>query len=463
MNTFFKDLLRKAAPCIGLIALLCGLAFAQGPQAKLTNPTRTDVVSGHPNIVAPTAEGVLSPNQIVVNRRSPIAYKPLPCVDPKTGKPVSPDTLLMLPNGKKVTEGQYCAEINKFEQQLNAIGYTLRPGPGDRPGVTTRIELQKIATPTATLQRQGQTLSSSYLPALRFQPLNMALEVQKQKAIITFAPGLLNTVGNSNRPLTLQEVKNWNYTLGDPSSISVSANGKLELDGTSTSTSLDAEATIAGSLFSHSFNMMQATGKLSSPTKGPLNLNVNVSVIGVNVYNVNQNTTGVFTKSDAPSSSLDESTNVHFTILGIPFTAKVGVQGSIGLTYSVTIAPVKATGVFLPAVNTKAYGQLAVDVVVASAGIRSALTILNFNGNLNGNVAIVPNAKNQPTYSYNAQFCQNLSALDGSLVAFLTIGVDPISKEFDTTLFSFNGFQSNGCLFSESKTSPVFSQPVALP
>jgi len=466
MNNLLKNLFRKLAPLIiTFVAMTGSSTFAQSSSAKLTAaPPRNDIIAGHADIVAPTAEGQLRPNQIVVNRRPEIPYRPFEVVDPKTGKPVSRDTMLApMPNGQRLTAGQYWDEMNKLEQRLNATGYSLRPGAGEKPGTPRRFQLQQIPTPVATLQRQSQTLSSSYVPNVQFRPMTVAQAVQQQKAIIGIDPGILGAVGGALRPLTLHTVKNWGYTLGDPSTISVSANGKLEVDGTSTSTALDAEATAAGSLFSHSFDILQATGKLNAPQKGQLNITVNASVLGINVYNVNQNATATFTKSDSISKTLDESTSVNFTLIGIPFSAKVGAHGTAGLTYTVTIAPVKAAGVFLPSINTNAYAQVGADIGIASAGVGGKLTILNLNGNLTGNIAIVPDARSKASYSYTAQYCQNLDALDGSIYAFLKVGIDPFSTEFDHTFFSFKGTQSSGCLFNESKTSPVFQQQQANP
>ena len=86
---------------------------------------------------------------------------------------------------------------------------------------------------------------------------------------------------------------------------------------------------------------------------------------------------------------------------------------------------------------------------------------MNLNGTLVGDVAIVPDAKSKASYSYDAQYCQTLDALDGSLFAFLNVGICPFCSEVDNTFFSYTGIKSNGCLFDESKKVPAFEQPVA--
>src|SRR5262249_48352030 len=161
-----------------------------------------------------------------------------------------------------------------------------------------------------------------------------------------------------------------------------------------------------------------------------------------------------FSKSDNVVKTLDASTTVQFSILFIPMSAKVGVHGSAGLNYGITVSPVKAAGTIAPAINTSAYGQVGGDVGVGSAGVGGKLTVLNLNGTLTGDVAIVPGADNKPTFSYDAQYCQSIDALDGSLFAFVNVGICPFCGEVDSSFFAFTGIKSSGCLFKESRKVP---------
>ena len=462
MNQLLRNLPGKLAACGGFVALLAGSSFAQLTRPDRPVPKQVNFPV-HADIVAPTVPGQLSQGQIVVNRRTPkIKYEPFALVDPITGKPVGCDSLLPpLRNGKRLTACQYWKEMDRWEQQLTELGYTLRPSPGLTPGTFNKIPLQQIPTNTAKLDAQSRTFSAAMVPNLIFQRPNVAQALLQQKALLTIDPGILGAVGATLRPLTLKEVKPYNFNFGDPSVVSVFLNGNLELDGTSTSTAFDAEGVAGGSLFGQSFNALQLSGKLNAPQKGQLSLTITASVLGQNIYNVSQTGASSLSKSDLISKSLDESTSVNFTILFIPMTAKIGVQGTAGLSYGVTVAPVKAAGNIVPAITTNAYGQVSADAGIASAGISAKLVVLNLTGNLVGDLAIVPDAKSKATYSYDAQYCQSLDALDGSLVAFLDVGIGPVSGEVDTTLFSYTGIKSNGCLFSESKKSPVFEQPQA--
>lgn len=57
---------------------------------------------------------------------SPITFEPFPMVDPTTGKPVTPETVLVFPDGTKVTAKEFYASLNALERYLNTLGYSLK-------------------------------------------------------------------------------------------------------------------------------------------------------------------------------------------------------------------------------------------------------------------------------------------------------------------------------------------------
>jgi hypothetical protein len=377
-------------------------------------------------------------------------------MDPTNRKPVPLSWKLRLPNGKTMTAGEYWSKLQGLEDQLNKQGYSFWPGIGPKEIV------QGTPTPTALLHLQARTLSLAYVPGARFQPLPPAQAEQSQKNVIVIPPEqLANLSAVRGAALPLQVKKSFNHAFGDPNDLSVFLNGQMELDGTTSSTSLDAEADAGGSIFGHSFDLMKISGKLNSPRNGPLNVNVNASMLGFNVYDQNQNVNSSFTKSDSVSKTLDVTVvKIHFTLLLIPMSVKLGVQGAAGFSYTVTVKPVQASGEVKPFIRTSAYGEVGVDVDVAAAGVRGSLTILNVDGDLQGNLAVVPDTKNGANYSYNAEYCQNIDTLGGSLEAFVTVGICPFCLEDTHNIHTFPGIKSSGCLFQESKTLPVF-QPMS--
>src|SRR5262249_15881633 len=98
--------------------------------------------------------GRVDPQKITVLKRNPIPFKPFEMKDPKTGAPISPSTMITLPNGKSMTAAVYYAELNKWEKAFNAIGYSLRD-------TQKEIVLQK-STITADLPSQARRVAASH-------------------------------------------------------------------------------------------------------------------------------------------------------------------------------------------------------------------------------------------------------------------------------------------------------------
>jgi hypothetical protein len=452
MNNSLKNLIGKLAPCIGFVALVAGPTFAQEAQVK-AQPVPAEVRS----------------DKIVVKKAAPIAFKPFDILDPSNGKPISRDAKLpTLPNGKTLTAGQYYDELNKLERQFNALGRSLKTPVGVKPP-PVKFELQTTPLPTAIIQRQAQALRAAHLPNTVFRALNLTQVEQTHKQFVVLNPSLLGAIRPVQNAQTVHWVKNWNYSLGDPSVISGSINGQIELDGTSNATTVNAQADAGGSLFSQGFDLLKITGNLSAPKTGAMNVQIGVSVVGQSVYSVNQNVNASFTKSDSVSKTLDKSVTINFALGPIPMSAKIGAQGTAGISYGVAIAPVKASAYIAPSVHTRAYAQVGVDIVVAGAGAGANLTLLNTDGNLNGAISIGLDSRNTPVYTYTDSYSQSLDMLDGNLYVYAYVytpcwSIPPWCKqEYDWNIFSWTGFKASGTLFSDSKTLNVYSAPVFKP
>lgn len=81
---------------------------------------------------SPKDEVVVKEEDIKVNRRPPIAYKPLEPIDPKTGKLLPGNQVVTTPSGVQTTVDEVYKEANRLEKEFNKLGYSLRT-----PGVET--------------------------------------------------------------------------------------------------------------------------------------------------------------------------------------------------------------------------------------------------------------------------------------------------------------------------------------
>src|SRR5438132_1677892 len=99
-----------------------------------------------------------------INRRPAIPFKPFelsdaqgkPIIDPRTGKAITRDTIVRLPNGKSITYGKWFDTLNALEQQNNALGYSLR----QHKSKTQKVEIAETAVDRAKLDAQATQIRS---------------------------------------------------------------------------------------------------------------------------------------------------------------------------------------------------------------------------------------------------------------------------------------------------------------
>ena len=447
---------KLATTLVGILAVGLGSAILGdvpvSAQTRIPPQAQTRVDPRAEIRESPVQLQINSAALIKVNTRTAVQFRPFEVLDPTNRRPISRDTMLPeLPNGKRLTAGQYYDELNRLEQRFNTIGYTLKEP------TEAKIELQVTPLPSATLQRQVQMLQSAHLPNTRFQPLNLQSLDLEHKRMIAMRPNLINlTVAPTAK--TVHWVKDWNYNLGDPGVFSAYINGKIELNGTKDVTKIDGLATAGGSIFSHGFELLSVSGNLNSPKSGTMNAKVGVSVIGIKVYNLDQNVSTGWSKSDTLSKTLDKSVSISFALGPIPMNAKFGVQGTAGISYGVAIAPVKASANVAPFVHTKVYAQVGVDIVVAGAGAGANLTLLNTDGHLNGALSIEVDSASKPYFKWTDSYSQSLDMLSGNVYVYAYVyvpcwHVPPWCKnEWDWNVFNWSGFKASGYLFNDTKT-----------
>jgi hypothetical protein len=456
VNHFTKKFLRILA--VGLVPIALSLTatsvHAQNPQARSGGLPQAEIVAPRAEVIAEPVQALITPDLFRVNKRSPIQFKAFDMLDPTTGKPVSRDTLLPeLPNGRRLTAGQYYDELNKLEQQLNAMGHSLRTA-GE-----AKVELQTTPVPVAALERQARIMKTAHMANTRFEPLDLrAIELEHRSIVAD--PKLL-TLTLAPTAKTVQWTKNWNKSLGDPNVFSAFINGKIDLNGTKDLTRVDGEATAGGSIFSQSFDLLRVTGNLNAPSTGTINVKVGVSVVGISVYNLNQNVSAAWSKSDSISKTLDKSVKIKFNVGPVPMSAKIGAQGTAGITYAVAVAPVKASAHVGPFVHTKVYAQVGVDIVIAGAGAGADLTLLNTDGNLEGALSIEIDSTNRPYFKWTDSYSQSLDMLSGQLYVYAYVYYPCFNpwwkpnickKEYDWNIFPRQGgFHASGNLFKDAK------------
>jgi hypothetical protein len=128
--------------------------------------------------VRPLQLGTVAPlptAAFVLPRVNVVPFRPFPVQDPATGKPVSPNATIYLPHEHRyVNAGKYYDDVNKLEQSLNKMGYTLR---SHAPPTQCKAVYHngKVNAPCATSGMYARILGSQQselLGTVHYQPAN---------------------------------------------------------------------------------------------------------------------------------------------------------------------------------------------------------------------------------------------------------------------------------------------------
>jgi hypothetical protein len=473
MNSTNRKTISNVAAILVLTILATLPAFAQSSSGHVANSSHA-ISSTHTaaEIKAPPASGRVNPATIRVNKRPPIPFRPFEMHDlraKKPGEPVSPDQQITLANGKKMTLRQYLDHINILEKQLNTIGHSLR-------GPAKETKLQETVVPHALLQQQTQKVKAAHLSNTRSQPFNLPA-AEQQHANLNLAKVDYDRLKNLQvfAPKKVHYDWGWDWGVGDPSTFATSVDIKLALDGvksptgSTASSDVTAEAKAGGALFGNSFDILRMTGNLHAADSGTMTAKLGIFVLGNSVYNLDKSTTAKFYKSDTVQKSLDKSVKVDFAIGPIPVSVAVGIQGTAGVGYAVTVAPVVAKVSGGPFVKSKAYAQFAVDLDIASAGVEGDLTLLDYGLNVDGEISFGLDVYSlKPYFRTEAKLSQNMKMLSGELDLFLEACVPcgdfgascgfpflSCTDRYTWILFKWDGFEYDGVLLNFTKNNYI--------
>lgn len=436
----------------------------------------------------------LKPETVQINRRTPLQFQPFEVRDPETGKPISPEAMLTLPDGKQVRAGEYYAELNRLEQQFSQIGYSFR-----QPEES--VVLQETVINQAELKRQIDSVSIEHrkisperslfrttldpslvmrqpevIPNLELRPGALQnLQLNPKFDLGTFQQPDLGTLRQKQlrspvfKPINPDLIrvippapkgynKAWNYNLGNPNTFSAYVNGKLQLQGSTNFSRAYAEGNAGGYMFGNQANLIRATALMNSQKSGNSTLDVRLNVLGQSVYNFQDSRNTLLIKSDSFSRSVDRQVaDLRFSLGPIPMRASFGVRGSAGIQYVAVANPaiVSAYAQVSPFVDARAYGQGGADIYIAGAGVGANLVLVRDDLDMRGRAYLLVQ-NNNPYLMMQLSAYNSLEALSGNVYAYAYMyvpkfGIPPWKKkQWNWNIWSWTGFKTDGYLFDES-------------
>jgi len=422
---------------------------------------------------------------INVNKRAPIPFKAFQQVHPKTGKAIPPDSMLTLFNGKRMVAKDYFRELNRIEQELNKLGYSLRDTAKEIVLQNTKINKVVLNTQAKNVKKEHkQRVTGSIPKSLLITPQNKGeIESDYNKTAINDKiriKAVNNALANSLRGKTASKVQTWNWSAGDNDILSAYLRGRLEVLGViapkvinpSTGvkvkdyTKTTAEVNGGGYIFGKQAELLNGTAVLYSPKDEEMNLKVDLNVLGNHILTVDENSTvnenlpiPVY-KFNSVFKGVDISKKIPVFSLG-PFSinAKVGARGSAGFTYLVCLRPLAVSARLSPYIKTSVYAEASVDAYIAEAGVGCNLTLLNDHLGLLGEASLnIENPENiYVDLKYSAY--NELSMLAGKFYIFVEVGYPCISHwlpdwctdRWTWTIWDWDGIVCKGYLFNESE------------
>jgi hypothetical protein len=524
----------------GLLLVLGGWSISamvpNGRPSTLPKAANADIRKAGPSSRLPAS-------LITVHKQPAIPHKPFPMLHPQTGQAIQAETMLTLPNGKQIKAGEYYAQLNQWEKKLNALGHTLRDAG-------KRVVLQENKVDKASLSAQAQKVAAKHRPfdarTMQKPPTFSTLLATHQAAqkatprskapappaagsaprkgsdpkkggttaahkngggapatgatAPSTGPAAPSTGGAPGRTGTSDhELQSFNFPVGDNKTASAFLTGQLEATLSPQVVDLKGEAHAGVYLVNNKIEVLTATAAVHAGGGASSNAQLTVSVLGQNVYNLNQPIQTSWSKTDTVSKTVDYSVPFSFDLGPIPISAKVGARGSAGVSYIFTVnaVPPFASAQVIPNAGIDAYGQVGIDIKIADVGVSATLQLLHVSLTVGGQVGLLSDPRGQNLFLF-VHGDDDLTMLNGSLSFYADVSLPSIDinqikdppgpgvkqvggrgrpqpqvqaafgfdkKHFEHSFFSWTGFQKKGTLFNVLRRTylPAKAAPAPTP
>jgi hypothetical protein len=419
------------------------LALAVAAVSLCAHTSAVQAAGLRPIQVGGGATAQVDAQQIQVNQRPPLPFKPFPLADLRTGQPLAPGAIITLKNGKQMRADAYFAEINRLEQQFNAMGYTLR-----QPGV---FKLQAMKVDQQQLQAQAAMLPTTPAPSGKMNLISgaqFARTAAVSPRLRVVIPGNLFTSSGANMG------KSWSYNFGSTDTLGAGFSGEINVNGSTNGLNANGVARASGAILGNQWDLLRVTGSLDAPKGANGSAKVNLYVVGIGdvpVLNQSLPQSGA-NISNGTSRNLDVHADFDIPVGPFVVSARLGVRGNAGVQYGMNLNSSGIGASLKPTVNVDAYGQGGISIGVAEGGIGCDLTLLSNSLNLGATGGITTDAAGNPALSAHCYGYDNLVALSGRLYAYAKVDLLFWDDEWDFDIWNFAGIKRNFTLFDEQKT-----------
>ena len=409
------------------------------------------------DIVLPAAAASLPEGLVRRARGVPSRPQPFALLDPATGKPIPESALLTLPDGQRITAGEYYAMLNGVERESAARGVSLRARePAPPEGVI--VDRGELARQSAAIQ---QSFTRRYRDfAIPAGDPHHELEARHQAAIAADGPrleALKRTSTLTARRVTLKIPPTvFAHVLGKPELLAASAIGKFEagqhLEGLPGTMRILGDLAIGASVLKRSADFLKIGLDLLAPPQGAMTARLAVKVLGQDLLNWNHVSDKPFSKEDAAKKTfrMPVTFKLGNGLLGMAVEAAASGEAGLGLWSGVrqAAADVKMS----PSVRSKLELAAKADIKIAGVQVRSDVTLAD------GDLSVVGGARMalrdgqlHPERTLSGDSKMEMLAGKAHIIGYIykpAFSFPPFKKkEFTFSLWDWPGLKIAGRLF----------------
>ncbi len=367
---------------------------------------------------------------------------------PETGKPISGDTILTLPNGKQMSAETYYQELNRQESYLNNKGSSL---------MDSRLELGEVEPAESKVDLLANQKKAFLEGTTRFAKISedsfrAAMKPLVVDRVILIPPRTVDPKCDSKNVATFN--RNWSKYLGD-SKFNIGVDASLDVRGSCEVMAAHGVGRARGEAFDHGFDLIRGDITARATDKNGSDLGLKIYLASFRIIDTSSHYNTTLDQNLDQGKSFDQGGSYHFVIGPIPVSVSYGVEGRVGVKYGYHLSPLNASGYAKPYGNTDAYLRGGIVALIAGGCVSGELKLLDVELMAWGRASFEVSSGKPYIYT-RALMDYDIAALDGKLSAYVFVYVPAWSippwkkKTYSATIADWRGFHLEGTVVDYS-------------
>lgn len=364
----------------------------------------------------------IPPDKFSIERKSPIKFIPF---DRSYFEIPATQNTVKLKNGRTLTIEEFLAEVNKLENELNDLGYTLR----DKEPIKI-----KYIYPREQFKLQKEMFSKDYLK-------KVTIPLPPQVTCGDYSGGHDSSTGGPKDFVPLIWEKNWDASFGNEY-FGVNLSASMEIKGEENSLDIEPLFNTEISFLGYKENVLKiykSDNTLISESQGKVLFE--------------QPLHGVFSQNARHDLNWDGEIEISIFDL-FQINGNLGFRGYVNVQTNGEFKPSSAKENLLLTLFAESVGNVEASIKIASVGLDAYLVIIDDAPNIDASVILKSSSPRYFELSANGKTNEGI-LLKGKLAIYGEIDVLFYSKKFEVELFDFDGYPLNGPNFSYNTLVPA--------